>query len=74
MLPSSFSTAQSLYTPPKTGQLLEVMSRSPTPKESILAPCWMMLAISRSSRELETVMVHSVQPASSSIFLAFLVR
>ena len=36
--PFSSSTAASLYTPPNTGSDLEVMSRSPTPKESILAP------------------------------------
>ena len=36
--PSGFSTAQSLYTPPNTGELLEVISLSPTPKESIFAP------------------------------------
>ena len=65
--PSASSTATSLYTPPKTGWLLDVMSRSPTPNRSILAPCRNRSRMIRSSRELDAEIWHSVHPASSSI-------
>ena len=71
ILPAWSSTAASLYTPPNTGSLLEVMSRSPTPKESILAPWSSRSRMIYSSRELEATMEHSVSPAASSIFRAF---
>ena len=71
MLPSLSSTADSLYTPPNTGSLLEVMSRSPTPKESILAPWSSRSRMIYSSRELEATILHSVSPAASSILRAF---
>ena len=48
--------------------------RSPTPKASICAPCSSRVSISFSSSELETVILHSGQPASSSITRAFFVR
>ena len=64
------STAASLYTPPNTGSEEEVMSRSPTPKESTLAPCISISRMMYSSRELEAQMGQSSKPASSSIFRA----
>ena len=72
--PLSFSTAHSLYTPPNTGSDFEVMSRSPTPNESIFAPWSKSSVIRRSSRAFDTVILHSGQPASSSIALALRVR
>ena len=70
----SVSRAASLYTPPKTGSDLAVISRSPTPKESMQAPSSRTSRMIYSSRELEMVILQSCRPASSSIFLAFLVR
>ncbi len=74
MLPFSSSMAASLYTPPNTGSLLAVMSRSPTPKLSICAPCRSSSWMRYSSSEFDTVILQSVQPASSSILRAFFVR
>jgi hypothetical protein len=50
------------------------MSRSPTPKASILAPWRRRFRISFSSRELEAEMVQVSHPAASSSFRASLVR
>ena len=74
MLPSASSMAASLYTPPNTGSLRAVMSRSPTPKLSTCAPWRSSPAIRRSSSALDTVILQSGQPASSSILRAFFVR
>ena len=74
MFPSSSSTAASLYTPPNTGSERAVIIRSPTPNISIWAPCINRSWIRYSSRELDTLILHSVHPASSSIFRAFRVR
>ena len=68
----SFSTAASLYTAPKTGSLLEVMSLSPTPKLSMQAPCSTREFMVYSSRLLDTVILQSVRPASSSAARTFL--
>ena len=72
--PCSSSTAASLYTPPNTGELMEVIRRSPTPKELICAFCSSRSRIRYSSRELETTILQSGSPASSNITRAFLVR
>ena len=74
MVPSGRSTAASLYTPPNTGSLRAVISRSPTPKLSTFAPWSSRSRMSISSRELLTVMVQLSHPAASSIFRASLVR
>ena len=62
------------YFVPNTGWLLAVIIRSPTPKRSIWAPWISRSRMIYSSRELEAEILHSVQPASSSIFRAFWVR
>ena len=56
-----------LYGDENTGSLRAVMSRSPTPNESIFASCIHISRMMYSSSELETVMVAVSQPASSSI-------
>ena len=72
MLPSSSSIAASLYTPPKTGFDLLVISRSPTPKVSTCAPCIIRSRIRYSSSEFDAVILQFGRPASSSILRAFL--
>ena len=47
---------------------------SPTPNESIRAPCSSTERIKYSSNELEIEIFVSVNPTTSSIILAFLVR
>lgn len=74
MYSPSFSIAASLYTPPNTGELWDVMRWSPTPNESIRAPCSTRSRMRCSSREFETMILHPSHPASSSISLAFAVR
>ena len=69
-----FSIAESLYTPPKTGEDFAVIKFSPTPKESIGAPCNKRFSISSSSREFETHIFASQSFALSSITLAIFVR
>ncbi len=71
MCPWSSSMADSLYTPPKTGSEREVMSRSPTPKESMRAPWRIRSRMMYSSRALEATILQPVRPASSSISRAF---
>ena len=71
MVPPSSSMAASLYTPPNTGSLREVMSRSPTPKESIRAPWRTRSRMMYSSKALEATILHSVSPAASSSSRAF---
>ena len=66
----SFSTAQSLYTPPKSGEVAEVISLSPTIKQSTFAPCDTISPIRYSSSEFDAIISQSGKPASSSIFLA----
>ena len=73
-VPSGSSTATSLYTPPNTGSDLAVIIRSPTPNRSICAPWSSISRMRYSSSELDTEILHSVQPASSSISRAFRVR
>ena len=68
------STATSLYTPPNTGELDEVISLSPTPKTSTYAPCIIRSRIRYSSSEFDATILQFSSPASSSIFLAFLER
>ena len=58
-VPSGRSTPESLYTPPNTGSEEEVISRSPTPKESTLAPCISISRMMYSSKELEAQMGQS---------------
>ena len=66
--------AASLYTPPNTGSLLEVISRSPTPKASMRAPWVMRSRMIYSSSELEATILMPGSPASSSMARAFLDR
>ena len=70
-VPSSFCIAASLYTPPKAGQSALVISLVPTPQESMLAFCSLSEDIRFSSRSEDATMLASLNPASSSIFLAF---
>ena len=67
-------TAASLYTPPKDGQSLAVIRLVPTPQELMVAPCIFRELIRFSSRSLEAEITASGNPASFSIFLAFLDR
>ena len=69
-----FSSATSLYTPPKTGSDFDVISLSPTPKASICAPSSITSLMIYSSKELLTVIWQSCKPASSSILRACFVR
>lgn len=73
-VPSSLMIAASLYTPPSAGISAEVMSLVPTPQRSIFAPCCMREEMEYSSRSPDAQMIASENPASSSIFLAFLER
>ena len=69
-----FSTATSLYTPPKTGSDLAVINLSPTPNESMQAPCSKTSLIICSSNELDTIILQSGYPAASKAFLHFFVK
>ena len=70
----SLFTATSLYTAPNTGSLFAVISRSPTPKESMRAPCSSSEWIVNSSRLFDATIMQSSSPAASSIFRAFFDR
>ena len=51
-----------------------MINLSPTPKESILAPWYNNSWMIYSSKELLTIILQSLYPALSNIFLIFLVR
>lgn len=70
----SLSTATSLYTAPNTGSLFAVIRRSPTPKESMQAPCSIIDVMEYSSRLLDAMILQSSNPAESSILRTSLVR
>ena len=72
--PSASSTAASLYTPPKTGVLWEVIRLSPTPKALMQAPWSRRSRMIHSSSEFDATMEQSCSPASSNIALALRVR